>query len=123
MKRIATIATMTLLLLTFLISCGETGPGEEFAKCVTDAGAVMYGAYWCPHCLNQKESFGDAWTYVNYIECSLPNRAGQTEECTDADIEGYPTWEFADGSRKGGEVPLTTLAELTGCSLPEGYSE
>jgi hypothetical protein len=119
MKRTITIATIGLLLLTLLSACGgETGPGEVFAKCLTDSGAVMYGAYWCPHCLNQKESFGDSWTYVNYVECSLPNRAGQTEVCAAADIKGYPTWEFADESRQSGEVPLETLAEVTGCVLP-----
>jgi hypothetical protein len=117
MKRIILAILATMVLLT-ISSCSETGPGDAFAKCLTDAGTVMYGAYWCPHCLNQKEAFGDAWDYVNYVECSLPNRAGSTQVCTDAGIESYPTWEFADGSRQSGEVPLTTLAELTGCVLP-----
>ena len=77
----------------------------------------MYGAYWCPHCINQKKSFGDSWKYVNYIECSLPGGQGQTEICQQAGITGYPTWEFQDGSRLSGEVPFPVLMQRSGCSF------
>ena len=39
--------------------------------------------------------------------------------CIDKKVEGYPTWEFADGSRKSGEVPLAELSQKTGCPLPK----
>jgi len=35
-------------------------------------------------------------------------------------IEGYPTWEFPDGSRQSGEVPFSQLSERSGCPLPAG---
>ena len=106
-------------MLIILTSCGNDGPGQAFAQCLTDAGAIMYGAYWCPHCLDQKEMFGKSWDYVNYIECSLPNRAGQTEFCTVAGIESYPTWAFADGSRQSGLLSFDALAAKTDCVLEE----
>jgi hypothetical protein len=55
-----------------------------------------------------------------YVECSTPDAAGQTQACTDAKIESYPTWEFADGSRISQVMTPERLAELTGCtaSLP-----
>ena len=87
-----------------------------FAQCMTNSGVKMYGAYWCPHCNNQKEMFGDSWQYINYIECSLPNRAGQTQFCNDAGIRAYPTWEFI-GQRIEGELTLEQLSQLSGCQL------
>ncbi len=77
----------------------------------------MYGAYWCQHCNSQKEMFGESWHHINYIECSLPNRAGQTQICADAGVKAYPTWEFNDGSRIEGGMTLLQLAQKTGCSL------
>ena len=92
---------------------------DQFAQCLSEKGVIMYGAWWCPHCENQKQMFGSSFEFVNYIECSLPNRAGQTEECAEAGIEGYPTWEFADGERLSGEQSFETLAKKSGCALPE----
>ncbi len=110
---------MLIIICSVLLiaSCSETGPGEAFAKCVTDSGVKMYGAYWCPHCLSQKKDFGDSWMYINYVECSLPNMAGQTEECNEAGIESYPTWFFADGSRISSEMSMEALADKAGCEL------
>jgi len=92
---------------------------DSFANCLTQKGAVMYGAYWCPHCNNQKQMFGSSWQYVNYIECSLPNRAGQTQVCNQADIKAYPTWEFLDGNRLEGELTFTQLIQYSNCQLEE----
>ena len=32
------------------------GPGklDVFARCLKEKQAVFYGAFWCPHCQNQK---------------------------------------------------------------------
>ncbi len=113
-----------LLVVIVILSSCSSGPGkyDAFAQCLTEHNTTMYGAYWCPHCLNQKEQFGKSWKYVNYVECSLPGNQGQTEICSKAGITGYPTWEFADGSRLSGEISLTTLSTKSGCSLTEGKS-
>lgn len=95
----------------------QPGKYDDFAQCLTDSGAKMYGAYWCSHCNAQKQLFGKSFSYVNYIECSLPNQAGQTEFCNEAGIESYPTWEFGDESRVSGEQSLENLAARTGCVL------
>ena len=92
---------------------------DEFAKCLNDKGAKFYGAFWCPHCQNQKAMFGRSEKYLPYIECSTPDTKGQLQVCTDKKITGYPTWEFADGSRESGEVEPALLAEKTGCTLPK----
>ena len=95
------------------------GKFDSFAQCLTDKGAKFYGAFWCSHCQNQKKMFGDSFEKVNSIECSTADGKGQTAECADAKIEGYPTWEFADGTRQSGELSFEVLSQKTGCGLPQ----
>ncbi len=94
------------------------GQLDAFAQCLKDKGATFYGAFWCPHCQNQKKMFGKSAKLLPYTECSLPDASGQNQTCNDKKIESYPTWEFADGTREIGEVPLEKLAEKTSCSFP-----
>ena len=92
---------------------------DAFAQCLKDKGAIFYGASWCPHCQAQKALFGDSEKLLPYVECATPDGQGQTQVCTDAKIEGYPTWVFPDGSRVSGEQTLDALAQKTGCQLPK----
>lgn len=85
---------------------------DQLAKCLNQNGAVMYGAYWCPHCQNQKKLFGNAFKYVNYIEC-----AENPGKCSAAGIQEFPTWVFPAGDRLVGEQTLETLAEKSQCSF------
>jgi hypothetical protein len=78
----------------------------------------MYGAWWCPHCVDQKESFGYAFQYVNYVECSPPGERTMNDTCKQAGIKNFPTWQYRDGSRVEGVQPLDVLAHKTGCKLP-----
>lgn len=96
-----------------------TGPGpyDDFAKCLSDKGAVFYGAFWCPHCNDQKKLFGKSMKYIDYVECSSPDKRAQTPVCVDEKIEGYPTWKFADGSVITGFVSLQELGVKTGCKM------
>jgi thiol-disulfide isomerase/thioredoxin len=96
----------------------EPAENEVFAQCIADSGATFFGAFWCPHCINQKEMFGrKAAKLLPYQECSTANR-DQNELCKEAGIQSYPTWEFADGSRISGEQTFFELAEKTNCPLP-----
>ena len=116
-KSIITISLIVLMLI--LVGCSSNSEQyDAFATCLTESGAKIYGAYWCPHCKDQKEDFGGSWDKINYIECSLPNRGGVTEVCKQAGITGYPTWEFADGSRQSRRLPFQKLGSITGCALP-----
>ncbi|HEY9704725.1 MAG TPA: peptidylprolyl isomerase, partial [Allocoleopsis sp.] len=91
---------------------------DDFAKCLTEKGVKMYGAYWCPHCNNQKEAFASSWQYVTYVECAVEGQPQvQTQECSDAEISGYPTW-IVNGRQYAGEQTLSRLGQLSGCSLP-----
>lgn len=94
------------------------GKYDELAKCISNSGAKFYGAFWCSHCNNQKKDFGSSKRYLPYVECSSKNGKSQLDICKSADIKGYPTWVFADGSRLEGEVPFETLSQKTSCPLP-----
>lgn len=117
---ITIIASVVLIVSASVLlvkSSNTPGKYDDFAKCLTEKGAEFYGAFWCPHCRNQKSLFGKSAEYLNYIECSTPDGNSQLSQCTEKGIEGYPTWIFADGSRENGEVSLEKLAEKTGCIL------
>lgn len=89
---------------------GQTDDVEGLAKCLSDSGAKLYGAYWCPHCQEQKDMFGEAAEYLPYVECTE-----EAEACASAGIQGYPSWILADGTVLLGGQSLETLAEATGC--------
>lgn len=91
---------------------------DGFAQCLTEKGVKMYGAWWCPHCQNQKDLFGSAFDYVDYVECSPGSSKVMAAQCKDAGIEGYPTWVFADGSKASGEQSFEQLSEKSSCPLP-----
>lgn len=105
----------------YYVPTAEAEPGkyDDFAQCLTDNGVKMYGAYWCSHCEAQKKEFGDSFRLVDYVECSLPGGNGQTQECKDAGVQSYPTWQFGDGVFTPGVISFESLAERTGCQLPE----
>ncbi len=86
---------------------------DDFAKCLASKSITMYGAYNCPHCLNEKKTFGGSFQYVSYVECTQePNK------CVDAGIMEVPTWIFPDGKKLVGEQGLGKLSQESGCLLP-----
>src|ERR1700693_4862358 len=91
---------------------------DSFAKCLAAKQAKMYGAYWCPHCAEQKEMFESSFQYVPYVECGITGSRDEAPVCKDAGIKHFPTWQFADGERREGTQPLPALSTKTGCSLP-----
>ena len=111
-------------LVWLIMTPGKAGKLDAFAQCLGEKGAKFYGAFWCPHCLNQKTMFGRSAKLLPYIECSTPDGQGQLKVCKDLGIATYPTWYFASSTSETpdiltGEIPLETLAEKTSCLLPE----
>lgn len=87
----------------------------ELAQHLQRSGAVMYGAYWCPHCRNQKEMFGrEAWAFIDYIECAPQGFGSNSAMCLKQGVDGYPEWQFGNGKRGHGEMTLDKIAELSG---------
>jgi hypothetical protein len=123
------IIVLSVLLFGGLIAIAtlakKKDPGvdySEFIGCLAEKQAKFYGASWCPHCKNQKARFGSSADVLSqkgvYVECSPDGSSAQTQQCIDAKIESYPTWEI-NGERIAGELELKDLAEKTSCTLPE----
>ncbi len=93
---------------------------DDFARCLSRKGVKMYGAYWCPHCSEQKALFDKSFEYAPYVECGVPGTTAKlSEACADAAIKHFPTWQFPPvGERVEGVVPLQDLSFRTGCPLP-----
>jgi len=102
------------ILATTTASSTVIGEYDNFAKCLTSKGAIMYGATWCENCKIQKDLFGSSFQYIKYVEC--PENA---KLCLDKGIEGYPTWIFTDGREIKGRDTLEDIAKVSGCELPK----
>jgi hypothetical protein len=102
----------------YLITKKSSGRLDGFAQCLTSKGVKMYGAFWCPHCEEQKELFGSAFDYAPYVECGVEGSRAEQKVCTDAGIKNFPTWVFSDGSRVEGKLQMVALRDKTGCPLP-----
>ena len=102
-----------------------TASGEAeiaLAQHLSDIGAKMYSAYWCPHCHDQKQLFGqEAVAQMPYVECAPDGLNSQTEVCQAIpEIKGFPTWEI-NGQFLGGTQTLETLATVSGYEGPTDF--
>lgn len=95
-----------------LMAQSQTFAGK-LAQHLRVSGAKMYGAYWCPHCQDQKKLFGTATKQVPYIECDPRGEKPQTKLCQEKGIKGFPTWEIS-GKLYEGLRSLDDLANLAG---------
>jgi hypothetical protein len=93
---------------------------DAFARCLKDRGVKMYGAYWCPHCEEEKEKFGASFEYAPYVECGVKGDLhAQSQVCKDENVKHYPTWQFPPtGERVERVFSLEELSDRTGCPLP-----
>lgn len=87
-------------------SISKPGPYDNFAKCLKEKGAVMYGAMgWCHFTQAQKAMFGKSFKLLNYHEFQeLPG------------IKKTPTWVI-NGAWHENVQSFEKLSELTGCKL------
>jgi hypothetical protein len=91
---------------------------DSFAQCLAAKQAKMYGLYWCPHCIEQKEEFGESFHYVPYTECAIRGSKELAPECKVAGIKLFPSWQFGSEPPKEGVLSLEALSDKTGCKLP-----
>ena len=111
------------LILVLALHLNYTGIGGEtpgvvedsklrsLAEHLTKADAKFYGAFWCPHCEEQKAMFGSSVHRLPYIECSPGGRrAPQAAICRIMSIRSYPTW-IIKGRRYTGMLSLKELAQ------------
>lgn len=91
---------------------------DAFAQCLATKQAKMYGLYWCPHCIEQKEQFGASFRYVPYVECAIKGSSELAPACKLAGVKLFPSWQFGMDPPKEGILSMEALSDKTGCSLP-----
>ena len=89
----------------------KPGQYDEFAKCLTEKGAIMYGNDFCSYTAQQINFFGKSKQYLNYVKC-FDNK----KVCDDKGIETTPTWEI-DGQYYPQVQNFERLSALTGCEI------
>lgn len=78
---------------------------RELAEHLRDRGDVLYGAFWCPECAEQKRLFGAAADALPYVECGFGSPR--------ADVQTLPTWVI-DGLPLQGPLTIAELERRTG---------
>lgn len=135
LKTLGLIAALASLMLAGgLMACSaiaDAGPSASTAAVsfeagladhLTQTGAKMYGAYWCPHCEDQKTMFGAAVSRIPYVECDPKGEKAQPQLCQAKQIQGYPTWEI-QGQLYPGMRSLIELSVLSNYSTAATSTE
>jgi hypothetical protein len=114
-KSFKKIVILSIIIVFLVISVGLTvnfataskpGQLDDFAKCLSENGAVMYGASFCQYSHGQKGMFGNSFKYVNYKDFS-----------EDSNVKVTPTW-MINGAYYQNVQTFDRLAYLSGCQLP-----
>src|SRR3989338_11124855 len=88
-KKYKTYTIIAIVFAVLIISVGafafinslKPGYYDNFAKCLTEKGAVMYGASFCQYSQAQKGMFGKSFKFIDYKDFS-----------EGPDIKITPTW-------------------------------
>ena len=96
------------------ITTSSSNQKVKFAKFLSENNVLMFSAYWCPHCHDQKQLFGkEAVKELTVIECAKDGKNNQYEFCETKGIEGFPSWEI-NNEIYSGVKNLNELATMTG---------
>lgn len=94
----------------------------SLAKHLQSIGAKLYGAFWCSHCVDQKQMFGhEAEKLLNYVECypdGVKQGTKMAKACSEVDLKYFPSWEI-NGQVFSGKKQFSELARLSGIKLED----
>ena len=107
----ALVLTIIIFSSAFYIKAQKPGQFDDFAKCLTEKGAIMYGNDFCMYTTNQRNMFGKSEKYLNYIKC-----INNEQLCDAKGVAKTPTWEI-NNQTYSGEQSFEKLSTLTGCKL------
>ncbi|GBE20220.1 hypothetical protein BMS3Abin17_00957 [archaeon BMS3Abin17] len=109
---IFTAIALILILLALSVNNYMKMPGQydDFAKCLTEKEAVVYGNDYCSYTVKQLNFFGKSKEYLTYVKC-IDNK----KLCDSKSISITPTWEI-NGESYSGVQSLGALAQISGCN-------
>ena len=107
------LSILIIILLSFTVYSymNKSGEYDDFAKCLTEKGAVVYGNDFCSYTAKQLNFFGKSKEYLNYVKC-IDDEA----LCDNKNIKVTPTWEI-DGKMYDQIQTFEKLALLSGCEI------
>jgi uncharacterized membrane protein len=123
---LGTIALGVVLALGLMFVQFSGGPKDEyneFAQCLTEKGYLEYGSATCASCAKQRAMFGEAYQFINEVECDPRNDHNQVDRCIAKGIKKTPTWFQEDAEQntlyefEPGIQSLEKLSEVSGCPL------
>ncbi len=106
----AALAPFAMAFVFAMPDGGGAGFEAALARHLREKGAVMYGAYWCPHCQEQKALFGDAAKDLPYVECDPNGMNARPDLCAQAGVKSFPTWVLGSDRREGVQSPQALAA-------------
>jgi hypothetical protein len=111
-KKIAVIsgisAAVLLIAVSFAFSYANSskpGPLDGFARCLTEKGAVMYGASFCQYTHAQEGMFGNSAKFIDSRDFS-----------EDSNVRVTPTW-LINGNYYQNVQTFDRLSAITGCAI------
>ena len=105
------IIAIIIISLTFYIRAQAPGKYDNFAQCLTEKGAIIYGNDYCQYTNQQLNFFGKSKKYLDYVKC-IDNK----ELCDSKGVEITPTWEI-NGQILEGVQSFERLSTLSGCEM------
>lgn len=114
-KKYFVIGAIVLLLVAgvsyFAIASSGPGPYDDFAKCLSEKGAIVYGNDFCSFTQKQLGWFGKSKNYLSYVKC-----AENKGLCNSKGVKVTPTWEIA-GTMYPEVQTFERLSSITGCEI------
>ena len=110
---IFTAIGLIIILLVLSVNSYMKRPGQynDFAKCLTEKGAVVYGNDYCSYTVKQLNYFGKSKEFLNYVKC-----ADNEALCNSKGVSITPTWEINDETYSGVQT-FERLSAVTGCEI------
>ncbi len=108
---VSVILIVILSILSISSYLKKPGQYDEFAKCLTENGVVVYGNDFCTYTTKQLNFFGKSKQYLNYVKC-----VDNGKLCDEKGIDITPTWEI-EGKMYVQVQNFEKLSILSGCNL------
>ena len=105
------IIAILLFSYTFYVRAKQPGDYNNFAKCLTENGTVIYGNDYCQYTNKQLNMFGKSKEFLNYVKCSENQNL-----CDEKAVKITPTWEIKS-YRLEGVQEFEKLSEMSGCEI------
>lgn len=105
------VIIVAVILYVSISSASKPGKYDDFAKCLTEKGAIMYGNDFCSYTTQQRNGFGKSQKYLNYVKCF-----DNEDLCNSKQVKITPTWEINNEMYEGVQG-FEKLVALTGCGV------